>query len=260
MTEIVRAGSPEEVELERKRKDADLLAGDLVQAELDLATYRAELAAFEAKFVRLVGRLYAETDTVLAAVARSRAASSPGDPVVVAAAVRAEETAAESAAAASGAEQVRERFEAPPELRRLFREAARQMHPDLGVDDADRLVRHGAMARVNAAYQKADADELARLLREWVERPEAVRGSDLGAELVRLIRRIALLSSRIEAARAELAELRGTELGTLKQRAEEAHAAGRDLLEEMGGDAEMSLASARVLLDATRAETGNERL
>jgi hypothetical protein len=28
----------------------------------------------------------------------------------------------------------------------------------------------------------------------------------------------------------------------------------------MGGDAEMSLASARVLLDATRAETGNERL
>jgi hypothetical protein len=259
MTDIVQALPPEELELRRKREEAELLATDLAQLELEVATLRAELAAFEARFIRIVGGVYAKTDAVIAAVARCRIESGPRDEELVAAALRAEERAAESAAATSRTGRVRERFEASPDLRRLFRDAARQMHPDLAVDEADRLTRHEAMSRANAAYQLGDADQLSRLLREWAQRPEAVPGEDAGAELVRIVRRIALLSQRIDEASRELMELRESELAQLKRRVEKAEAVGRDLLAEMRVDAEKRLASAQALLKELRDQEDSER-
>jgi hypothetical protein len=260
MTDIVEALPPEELELQRKREEAELLATELAQLELDVATLLAELAAFESRFIRIVGSVYAEADAVMAAVARSRITDGPGEEELVAAALRAQEHAAESAAATSHAGQVRERFEASPDLRRLFRDAARQMHPDLAVDEADRLIRHEAMSRANAAYQLGDVEELSRLLREWMRRPEAVPGEDAGAELVRIVRRIALLSQRIEVAKRELTELRESELGQLKNRVERAEAVGRDLLAEMRVEAEKRHASARALLQELRDSEDVERL
>jgi len=61
-TEIVRHLSPEEQELARKRHELAILQAELTDRELSLANLRAELAAFEGRYLREVGVLYAELD------------------------------------------------------------------------------------------------------------------------------------------------------------------------------------------------------
>jgi septal ring factor EnvC (AmiA/AmiB activator) len=60
--EILRQLSPEEEELARKREELAQLPGQLADRELHLANLRAELAAFEGKYLRQVVALYAELD------------------------------------------------------------------------------------------------------------------------------------------------------------------------------------------------------
>jgi len=54
---ITRSQTPEERELEAKRAQLSALEAELAQRELDLATDRAELDAFHARYVRIVGLL-----------------------------------------------------------------------------------------------------------------------------------------------------------------------------------------------------------
>jgi len=62
--EIATKLSPEERELEKKRGELTELEAQLVQLELDLATLQAELRTFEGRYLRSVGRLYAELDEI----------------------------------------------------------------------------------------------------------------------------------------------------------------------------------------------------
>lgn len=61
------------------------------------------------------------------------------------------------------------------ELRTLYREVAKRIHPDLATDEADRLKREQLMAEANAAYQKGDAQSLRRSL-EYESSPESLKG------------------------------------------------------------------------------------
>src|SRR5208282_6598714 len=61
-SEIARRTSPEEEELARKRKELAQLRAELAERELFLTNLRAELAAFEGRYLRQVGTLYAELD------------------------------------------------------------------------------------------------------------------------------------------------------------------------------------------------------
>jgi DnaJ-class molecular chaperone len=51
----------------------------------------------------------------------------------------------------------RRRFKPSDDLKRLYREIAKRIHPDLATDDAERAKRNQLMAEVNRAY--ADGDE-----------------------------------------------------------------------------------------------------
>jgi hypothetical protein len=77
--EITIKLSPEERELEKKRGELAALAAQLVQSELDLATLHAELRTFEGRYLRSVGRLYAELDEIEAQIAEALARISPKD-------------------------------------------------------------------------------------------------------------------------------------------------------------------------------------
>ena len=61
-SEISRHLSPEEQELARKREELAFLQTKLADREVFLANLRAELAAFEGRYLREVGVLYAELD------------------------------------------------------------------------------------------------------------------------------------------------------------------------------------------------------
>ena len=118
-------------------------------------------------------------------------------------------------------------------MKRLYREVARRIHPDLTSDREDRLQREQLMAEANLAYERGDEAKLEKILAAYESSPESVAGEGPGAELIRAIRRVSQIRSRMSEIEAELQDLLGSDLYQLKSRVDEAQQSGRDLIKEM---------------------------
>jgi len=120
-----------------------------------------------------------------------------------------------------------------PELKRLFREVAKRIHPDFCRDASDLESRTRFMAEANHAYEAGDAEALQRILDEYQDGADAVKGEGIGAELIRIIRQISQAKERVAAIEQELSALRQSEIALLKKQAEEREQEGRDLLADL---------------------------
>lgn len=242
-SEIIRNQTPEERELEKKRAELALLETELTEGELELATLRAELAALEARYLREVGVLYAELDEIEAQIAEAQARRKPRDPRVQEEAVQARVQAQESAQTTKAIAELKPK---PTEnLKKLFREVAKRIHPDLATNDADRARRQKFMAEANRAYEEGNEAKLRAILEEWESSPESVEGEGVGAELIRTIRKIAQIEKRLSTIETEIEQLRASDLYQLKARVEEAENNERNLLAEMASQVEQQITSAR---------------
>lgn len=231
---IKLAVKPEDQELARKQQEQAALEAELAERELRSANLRAELGAFERRYLHFVGLKYAELDELKAQVAERLAAEQPANERAQRVAREARARANETAQAAG--EKAREEprsFRASPEIKRLYRDVAKRIHPDLTSDRADRAKRQQLMADANQAYECGDEARLAAILDVYECSPEAVEGEGPGAELVRVIRRISLARGRLSEIEAELQELCRSDLYQLKSRLDEAEQQGRDVLKEM---------------------------
>src|SRR3954454_22399807 len=145
--------------------DAERLRDRLAAIEEEQATLEAELAAFNADYLREVVTVLAELHEVEAKIAALVAGRSGS----------AEDRAAASSARARARETTAAVEAIPPapgplptgDLKKLFREAAKRMHPDLAHDDATRVHAEAFMKRLNQAFAAADADAIADLVRQW---------------------------------------------------------------------------------------------
>jgi len=244
--QITRRLKPEEEEILRKREELAAIRVTLAERELELIDFRSQLAAFEGRYLRQVGTLYAELDDWKARISELRARLDPSP----AANARAEETreqARQTYEEAHGTASESRDFEPSPELRRLYREVAKRIHPDFATDPADRERRTRFMAEANRAYAAGDAEALRRILDEYQDGADAVEGEGIGAELVRIIRQISLAKDRVAAIERELVTLRQSEIASLMKQAEEKQRDGGDLLAELEK-------SVRGQIDATRKE------
>jgi len=245
---------PEEQELERKREEQAALESELAERELRSANFRAELGAFERQYLHFVGTCYAELDEYKARIAERLAAEQPANERAQQAArdarARADET--KSTAGEKSADAPRA-FQASPELKRLYREVAKRIHPDLTSDREDRLKRQQFMAQANEAYERGDEPALTKILTQYECSPEAVQGEGPGAELIRVIRRISQARSRLSEIEAEMQELLRSDLCQLKSRLDEARGHGRDVLKEMVEKVEQQIAEAKRRLENTEA-------
>lgn len=243
---IVADKPPEELELERKQAELAMVEEELAQRELELATLRAELRAFEQTYLLVVGTRYAKLDEIAAQIAEVQARLSPEDArareQARQARVKAEETARSVGAEPTGTWVT---FKASDSLKKLYREVAKRIHPDLAADDADRARREQVMTEANSAYEAGDEDGLRTILHEWETSPESVKGEGTAAELVRVIRKIAQAEKRLSNIGTEIAELKESDLSQLKGKVEDAEARGRDLLAEMATHVDQELADAR---------------
>ncbi len=231
-TEIVRQLTPEEEELAAKREELLRLEAELADRELALANLKAELAAFEGLYLRRVGVLYAELDEWNARLAELRA-QQDGTPEAKSEAAEARSQAQESYSAAHGEAAEVQPFTPSQELKSLYREAAKRVHPDTAVDENDRKRRERLMTEVNAAYTAGDEEALRRILADLESSPDAVRGDGVGAHLVRVLRQLKQVRIRISAIEAELKSLRQSETALLREDVRTAQQGGRDLLEEL---------------------------
>jgi len=180
-----------------------------------------------------VGTLYAELDEWKARISELQARLHPSA-ASTAQAEEAREKARQTYEEAHGAASEASEFTPSPELKRMYREAAKRIHPDLAADHpADRERRTRFMAEANRAYKAGDAETLQRILDEYQDGADALTGEGIGAELIRIIRQISLAKSRLSAIENELAALRKSEIALLKKQAEQSEQEDRDLLAEL---------------------------
>ena len=109
-------------------------------------------------------------------------------------------------------------FTPSPELKKLYREAAKRVHPDTATDEEDRARRERLMKEVNAAYAAGNEDALRRILDGLDTSPDAVQGSGIGADLIRILRQLRQVRDRIAAIELEISDLSETDLAQLKER------------------------------------------
>jgi hypothetical protein len=219
---------------------AAALRDRLAELEVQLATLRAELAAFEADYLRVVGPALAELQHVEAQILALVAARS-GTPADERAADAARERARETTTALGA---IPPPAGPPPteDLKTLFRDAAKRMHPDLVAAPDGRPHAEAFMKRLNRAYRAGDAAAIRDLVRQWETLPFARGGG--GAAAARALEVAAREAQR------RLDELRASDLAQLMERALVAAREGRDLLAELELEAKAALAAARARLDA----------
>ena len=243
---VVFRPKPEEEELKTKRLELQALETQLVERELHLAGLRGELAIFENLYLKIVGVRYSELDEINAQISELLARRAPDNDEAQNAAQDARVRAQESRASVTGlALSDRVEFSPSQTLKSLYREVAKRMHPDLATEEADRANRQRLMAEANRAYEDGDEAHLRAILEEYESSPEAVQGEGVGAELIRVIRKIAQVGRRLREIDEELENIAKSEVARLKSQADEANKKGRDLLNEMAATVGAQIAAAR---------------
>jgi hypothetical protein len=217
---------------------------ETVFAERDdeLTRIKTDLAAFRISYRQRVGRLHEELDELERAINEQELG-------VLSERVKDRDPADVKSAPRS----VPERSLTSDAVRKLFRDVAKTIHPDLADGDDERERRHRLMIEANRAYAQGDAERLRWILQAWENSPEAVTGTDLDAMRVRLMRRIAQLEEQLTDLASDLADMKASSLWHLKAMVDSEAAKGNDLMADMIRRLNRDILAARNRLDALQA-------
>ena len=243
-------------ELVRRKAQLLVLSGRLLERERGLAAFRDELHAFETSYRKALGARYARLDDLAERLDMTAVGDDPGQP----------EDDVDGPAERYPGQGVpggqnwawgeREPDKEPEQrpvigddAKRLFRQLARLIHPDLAGDPKERERRTNLMVAANDAYEQGDLAALERMLEDWHASPEAVTGSGAAAELERTLRRIAQVEAGMKKIDEELGELEASAMGWLRRRVEKAAGEGWDLLAHMVRELDRQIGEAQLELD-----------
>jgi hypothetical protein len=247
VTTLVRSRLPDDPEIEALRSQMADLERALGARAHDVTRVKSALDAFRVRYRQEVGLLHEELDELEEAIADAELGNAPP-----ASELEREGEAASQSGVPPGEPAPRYTSDA---VRKLFRDVAKAIHPDLARDDGTRDRRHKLMIEANRAYAVGDEEGLRRILDAWEKSPEAVEGSDQEAMRLRLVRRIAQIEAELEWLAAEFDELKATPLWKLKAMVDEASRQGKDLMRDMIRRLQRDILVARNRLEAMRPPT-----
>ncbi|MCH8157562.1 MAG: J domain-containing protein [Nitrospinae bacterium] len=240
MSSLTQVAAPEAEELKLKRQELNEMEQELTEEELGLSTLKAELHQFERLYNRVVGSRYAELDEVKAQILELAVRMYPRADGFRTEAEAAREQARQSAEEASEGNDdpfsPENNFNPTEDLKKLFREVAKKIHPDLTSDQEERDQRHELMSRLNEAYDRLDAESIRAILIEWEAGGHSSKHLGVGAQLVRTVRQIAQVRKRLRQIVCDFEGLESAEMYELKKNIEIAREHGKDLLQEMADD------------------------
>jgi hypothetical protein len=145
------------------------------------------------------------------------------------------------------------------DIKALFREVAKTIHPDLGEAGPAKALRHELMAKANRAYAEDDSRTLHEILRNWRRSPDRAAEAEAGSDLLRITRQIARERQEIRVVKAKVEELKASYVWRFKKRVDANFAIGVDVLSDMVADADLDIARALKRLALARGEKQQER-
>lgn len=248
MTLLVPPARPNDHELEGLRSRLSEVEAHYGERSAAAARAEAELAAFKIRYRQEVGLLHDELDRLELALAEaelgelSKRVAAPDEP---------------------GAEPTGPRPEPQPRfttdaVRRLFRDVAKAIHPDLARDEGTRDRRHSLMIEANLAYALGDEEQLRGILQAWERSPEAIQGTGPEAGRLRLVRRIAQIEEQLEMLASDQATLQDSPMWQLKAMVDEEAAKGKDLVKDMVRRLKRDILVATNRLDAMQSPVTND--
>ena len=240
MSTLARPEPPPEFALEQLRARVEALEATLAERRTDLAEARAALEMFRIGYRQQVGLLHEELDELEVQIAEAELGELSR---------RLDEASQRPNETAPAPSEPLPRFTTDA-VRRLFREVAKSIHPDLSRDEAARARRHALMVEANRAYALGDEEQLRSILQAWETSPEAVQGIDEEAMRQRLVRRIGQIEETLETLARERDDLQTTSLWQLKTMVDEAAAQGKDLVGDLVRRLKRDILVARNRLDA----------
>lgn len=245
LTHTIQLGAEE---LLLKRKELAELEKELAEKELQLSTLKCEFHQFERLYNQIVGKKYRELDEVRAQVLEMASRFYPRSDEFRGSAKNAREQARQTAGEAqdfaidADAEQ---KFTPSEELKKLFREVAKKIHPDLAEDAEEQKRRHDLMSQLNLAYDRLDEEGIRAVLVEWEAGNPEKEEVPLGTQLVRVIRKVTQVRKRIEKISRQYEEMEQSEMILLMNKLECSKANGGHLLQELAANVEEKILSVK---------------
>lgn len=250
-----RLKTPEELELDQKRRELARIQAELAEQERVFAHLKSEIRLFEQVYEDMLGSRIAELEDLewqlngllgegAGAEIPASEAAEPGS----------------SFAFHHTTDLLDDELDVAPApvnmtLKSLYREVAKAVHPDLAPDDEERLRRQELMALANQAYEEGNRKLLEEILVDWQHSVDSPDGCDVVSELVRVIRLIARCRNAMHAVNRQADELRSTDIFRFKLRVDEAMADGHDLMAEMAAALDLNIMRLKRRLAALRNES-----
>lgn len=226
--------APEDIELNKKRAVLERLKDRLADREEEMTDLQAELGQFEARYSMQVGRLYADLDEIEAEIAEEEYKLVPDDEEIKKKAEELRRKAEESALRAEETAKLAVEGWTPTlEAKKAYHKLARTIHPDLALDPAEKEKRHGLMAQLNEAYSAGDQTKLNKLVEDFRNSPDHVKGDSVGDDLVRAIRQVSQVKARLREIKEEMTTAKSSELFILRAKMQAEMAEGRDMIKQM---------------------------
>ncbi|MCC5670047.1 hypothetical protein LC653_41215 [Nostoc sp. CHAB 5784] len=256
-SKITYEKTSEQEELEKKLAELSALQAELTERELELVTLQGELHAFEREYLQVIGTRYAELDEIEAEIAKYLAVLNPNDSTAQKQAEEAWTRAEESKRATEDNlknQEFSRDFKPWESLKKLYREVAKLIHPDLTTDEVERLRRQKIMAEVNQAYENGNEKRLTEILQGWQNKSESVKDQSSSTELLRVIREIVQVSDRLKVIKCEIKDFELSEIYQIRNKAINAKQENRDLLTEMASKIDKQIAKAKIKLEKFKSE------
>lgn len=241
VTVLVRSEQSPDDDVKRLHARMVSLEAVLSERGADVARAKSSLDAFKIRYRQEVGLLHEELDELERLINEAELGER---------AKRPQTESRDPAASSTGLQPETQPRYTSDAVRRLFRDVAKAIHPDLAGDELARDRRHTLMVEANRAYALGDEERLRSILQSWEKSPEAVRDWDSDATRLRLTRRIAQIEEQLTVCATELAALNDTPMWKLKAMVDEAAGQGKDLVREMVGRLRQDIMIARNRLAA----------
>ena len=240
----------------------DALSFQLKQIEERHRKIAARIRAFEYRYIPLIGSRYSDlaelrrqVEAAWRALRERKQRMAAGEPEPLA------------LVSVTTPEPDTPTFRPAADLRSLYRELVRRIHPeylfrlrwpDLATGPEEQRRCHEFMAEAGRAYRMQDIGRLQSLLEQWESNPDRIDPTEPVSKILWAMRRLARLRADIQKIKAKIVSAENSAMAQLMQQAEEARLTSFDLLAYMSERVEEQIRQAEG--DLTRGQAALDHL